>query len=152
MCHQLGRCKQPDAFFFDVGLIGGRPAPKKAREHIIRCCSFDRHDVPADTIINVALWSRVNALEICANGDVVLVQDGSNVRVAKVGQHFEFAGMPLSLVHAGSLERRVPNTAMSVWTLSADTEVWETKDILAAVEYTAFPNDSVGILMPMRYA
>lgn len=152
LCHQLGRCKQPETFFFDVGLIGGRPAPKAAREHIIRCCSLDRHDVPADTIINVALWSRTNALESCATDDVVLVQDGSNVRVAKVGQHFEFAGMPLSLVYIGSLERRVPNTSMSVWTLSADAEVWETKDILAAVEYTAFPNGSVGILMPRRYA
>ena len=80
------------------------------------------------------------------------MQDGSNVRVAKVGQHFEFAGMPLSLVYIGSLERRVPNTSMSVWTLSADAEVWETKDILAAVEYTAFPNSSVGILIPRRYA
>ena len=152
LCHQLGRCKQPEAFSFDVGLIGGRPAPKNARDHIIRCCCLDRDDVPDDTTINVALTSRINALEICASNDVVLVQDGSDKRVAKVAQHFEFAGMPLSLIHTGSFERAVPNTSMSIWTLSANAEVWETKNILAAIEYTVFPNGSVGILMPRRFA
>ena len=144
--------KQPDAFFFDIGLAGGRPAPKLARQHIISCCSLNRDDVPDDAIIHVALTSRINALETCANNDVVLVRDGSNVRVAKVAQHFEFAGMPLSLIHTGSFERAVPNTSMSIWTLSANAEVWETKNILAAIEYTVFPNGSVGILMPRRFA
>jgi hypothetical protein len=33
LCHRLGYCRQPNAFFFDVGLIGGRPAQKSARAH-----------------------------------------------------------------------------------------------------------------------
>lgn len=150
LCHQLSRCKESYTFCFDVGLISGRPAPPRARRNILMACAGDLED---DVEINVALQSRINALEACSAGDVVLVQaDSDRVLVAKVGQHFDLAGMPLSLIHTGSFVRIVPGTSMHIWTLSANAEVWETRCLLTAVEYTVLPNGSIGVLMPMRYA
>ena len=105
----------------------------------------------ANDDIDVAHVSRINAYEVCHKGDVVLLKDGDVVKAGKIAQHFVLAGVPFSLVHPWTLVRRVANTEMNIWRTTADAELWETTDILAAVEHTAFPDGTVGILMPLRY-
>ena len=61
------------------------------------------------------------------------------------------AGKALSLVHPWTLHRRVADTAMAIWSTCAGAELWETQDILVAVEYCSFPDDKVGTLLPKRY-
>ena len=144
-CHQLSNATKPGAFDFDVGLVGGRPAPIKARRLILRTAGLsDEGDA-----INVAIESRINSFETCQKGDVVMLRDGNNAfRAGKIAQHLELAGMPMSLVYPWTLARAIAGTCMSVWTTCDDAELWATRDIIAAVEYTAFPDGNIGVLLP----
>ena len=147
VCHHLVKLKTPGVFDFTVGLVGGRPCPRRARQGILKFLGTEF----ADDDIDVAHVSRINAYEVCHKGDVVLLKDGDVVKAGKIAQHFVLAGVPFSLVHPWTLVRRVANTEMIIWRTTADAELWETTDILAAVEHTAFPDGTVGILMPLRY-
>ena len=100
--------------------------------------------------IKVAIQSRINEYEVCSRGDVVLLKDGGDVRAARIAQHLNVAGVPLSLVHPWTLVRRVANTHMSIWRTTADAETWATADILGALEHIVFP-DGTGILMPRQH-
>ena len=58
----------------------------------------------------------------------------------------------MCLVQAFTLQRRVPGTALAVWRVNDGHEVWETKAILAAVEFCVFPEEAVGTLLPLEFA
>lgn len=146
-CHHLASLQAEGALDFNVGLIGARQCPKKARREIFRVAGIDDE---GDDVL-VALESRINQYETCKKGDVVLLKDGHAVKAGKIAQHLMLAGVPLSLVHPWTLVRRVANTEMSIWSTSADAELWQTTDILAAIEHTTFDDGHVGILMPLRY-
>ena len=147
MCQQLANIKNPGAFDFHVGLVGGRPASKAVRKQILRIAAIE--DQGDD--IKIAQVSRINEFETCHKGDVVLLKNEDTVRAGKVALHLDLAGKALSLVHPWTLHRRVADTAMIIWSTCAEAELWETQDILAAVEYCSFPDDKVGTLLPKRY-
>lgn len=145
VCHQLSKAQQPGAFDFHVGLIGGRAAPRRTRELILRTAGIDDRD---DEIF-VARESRINGFESCKNGDVVILREGATLRAGKIAQHFELGGTALSLVYPWTLERRVANTSFAVWnTGGGEGEIWATQEIVAAVEYLPYPDGKVGVLLP----
>ena len=144
VCQQLSNIQQPSSFNFNVGLIGGRAAPRATRAHIFRVLGLD--DIGDD--INIAKDSRINEFEVCSKGDVVLL---SSQRAGEVALHLELAGHALSLVYPWTLDHKVAGTAMSVWRTHAEAELWETQDLLMAVEYLRYPDDRVAILAPKRY-
>ena len=148
VCHHYAKCNVPGSFDFTVGLIDGRPCPRRARQLILQTLGVE--DEQDD--IQVAIESRINEYEICSKGDVVLLKDGGDVRAARIAQHVNVAGVPLSLVHPWTLVRRVANTRMSIWRTTAAAEVWVTADILLALEHTVFLDGTVGILMPKHIA
>ena len=120
ICHQLSNATKPGAFDFAVGLVGGRPAPIKARRLILRTTGLSDED----DAISVALESRINSFETCQKGDVVMLRDGNNAfRAGKIAQHLELAGMPMSLLYPWTLVRAIAGTCMSAWTTSDDAEL-----------------------------
>lgn len=147
VCHQLTSAKKPGAFDFNVGLVGGRPAPKAARKHILRVAGIDDQGDE----VNVAIESRINSFETCKKGDVVILRDGSTFRAARIAQHLELAGTALSLVYPWTLHRKLEGTCMAIWSTSDDAQLWATQDIVAAVTYTVFPDGKVGILLPLQF-
>jgi len=146
VCHQLASAKKPGAFGFSIGLIGGRPAPKRARAGILHAAGLADE---GDEIL-VAHESRINERETCQKGDVVVLHDGSSFRAGRIAQHLELAGTALSLVHPWTLHRKLEGTSMAIWNTTADAELWATQDIMAAVEHTVFPDGKVGILLPLQ--
>ena len=133
---------------FDVGLVNGRPAPKKSRQLILGVLELDDDGEN----IMVATESRFNHLASCRRGDVVLLQDGEGFRAGQIQLHFDIADMPLSLVQTFTLHRRDRDTALAVWRVNDGVhECFETKHILAAVEYCVYPNGHVGTLLPIEY-
>ena len=147
VCHQLTSAKKPGAFDFNVGLVGGRPAPKAARKHILRVAGIDDQGDE----VNVAIESRINSFETCKKGDVVILRDGSTFRAARIAQHLELAGTALSLVYPWTLHRKLEGTCMAIWSTSDDAQLWATQDIVAAVTYTVFPDGKVGVLLPLQF-
>ena len=148
ICNHYAKCNVPGSLDFTVGLIDGRPCPRRSRKLILQVLGVD--DEQDD--IQVAIHSRINEYEICSKGDVVLLNDGGDVRAARIAQHLNVAGVPLSMVHPWTLVRRVANTRMSIWRTTADAEIWVTADILLALEHTVFTDGTVGILMPKHRA
>ena len=124
--------------------MAGRAAPRATRAHIFRVLGLQ--DIGDD--INIATDSRINEFEVCSKGDVVLL---SSQRAGEVALHLELAGHALSLVYPWTLDHKVAGTAMSVWRTHAEAELWETQDLLMAVEYLRYPDDRVAILAPKRY-
>ena len=149
VCDQFAKISDPIAFDFNVGLVGGRPCPKKARHEILKFLDEEFEDDD----ISVSRVSRINAYETCHVGDVVLMRaEGEHaIRAGKVAQHFSLEEVAFSLVQPWALVRRVAQTEMCIYSTSADAKLWETKDILAAVESCAFPDGTHGILMPLQY-
>ena len=46
----------------------------------------------------------------------------------------------------------MPGTALAVWRVKdGPYEVWETKAIRAAVEFSVYPDGTVGTLLPLEY-
>jgi len=147
VCHHLSKLKDGGTLEFDVGLVGGRPCPRRSRREILQFLGDDFKDDP----INVAIASRISAHEECSKGDAVLLQNDGEIIAGKVAQHLEVGGAALSLIKPWTLIRCVPNTHLHIYSTSADAELWRTSDILCALEYTIFPDGSAGILMPLQY-
>jgi hypothetical protein len=147
-CHQFQQLNSPAAFDFDVGLVGGRPCPRMARQGILRFLGNEFCNDP----IEVANVARINAYETCAKGDAVLLRDDDGtLKVGRVAQHLSLDGHTLSIIHQWTLVLRVANTYLYIYNTSADGEIWRTSEILAAVVHTVFPDGTAGILMPMEW-
>jgi hypothetical protein len=147
VCHHLSKIKDQGALDFTIGLVGGRPCPRRARRAILKFLGDEFEDDP----ISVANVSRINAYEVCYKGDVALLQDGSELVAGRVAQHFSLGDIAFSLVHPWTLIRHVANTELYIYSTCADAELWKTSDILLAVEHTVFPDGTAGILMPLHY-
>ena len=148
VCHQLHQLNSPSAFDFDVGLVGGRPCPRRARHGILRFLGDEFCDDP----IEVANVARINAYETCAKGDAVLLQDDDGtIKVGRVAQHISLDGQTFSIIHPWTLVRRVANTHLYIYSTSAVGVVWRTSEVLVAVVHTVFPDGTAGILMPLEW-
>ena len=147
ICHHLSKLRDQNELDLTIGLVGGRPCPRRARHDILRVLGDDFKD----DIINVSRTARCNIYETCAKGDVVLLQDDNDVVVGRVAQHLSIDNHAFSLVHPWKLIRRVANTDLYIYSTSAEADLWKTTDILVTVEHTVVPDGSAGILMPLRY-
>ena len=147
MCHHLSKIRDQGALNFTIGLVGGRPCPRRARNGILKFLGDEFVDDP----LSVANSSRINDYEVCSKGNVVLMKAGDEVVVGRVAQHFSLGDIAFSLVHPWTLIRHVATTELYIYSTSADAELWQTSDILLAVEHTVFPDGTAGILMPLPY-
>lgn len=147
ICHHLSKLSDQNELDFTIGLVRGRPCPRKARKTILRFVGEEFSDDP----INVASVARINIHETVSKGDVVLMRDDGDIKVGRVAQHLSIDDNAFSLIHPWKLIRRVGTTELYIYSTSADADLWKTSDILGAVEHIVFPNGSVGILMPLRY-
>ena len=148
ICHHLAKLADQSELDFTLGLVRGRPCPRRARAHILRFVGDDFKDDP----IMVANVSRINIYETVAKGDVVLMRaDDGDVLVGRVAQHLAIDNQAFSLIHPWTLVRRVATTEMYIYSVSADANLWHTNTILQAVEHTVFPDGTAAILMPLRH-
>ncbi len=144
VCHHLGSLAAYE-FKFTVGLVGGHPAPTKTEKFILDTLELE----DTDAAILVAQTARFSHLATCRRDDVVLVRDGG-VSAGRVKLHFSVAGETLTILQQYTLRRRVGN--LVVWdTSNVAHEVWETGNILAAVEYCVYPDSDVGIILPIEF-
>ena len=98
--HHLGQLDEPDAFAFDVGLVGGRAASKAIKKVLIDELELEHH-VEAANSIKVSAESRFSPLAACHKSDFVLYKDGQgDLKAGKVQLHCEVLGLPISLVSA----------------------------------------------------
>ncbi len=148
VCHDLSSLKAHD-FNTEVALINGRPAPKKSRRLILEALELEDDGM----VILTAKDARFSPLATCRQKDVVLLQDGDGLRAARIQLHCMVADECLSLVQAFTLRRRMPGTALAVWRVNdGPHEFWETKAIMAAVEFAVYPDGDVGTILPIEYA
>ena len=148
VCHHLASLND-SCFKYGIGLVKGRAAPKKTRRLILEALGLE------DTGMEVltANEARFNKLGACRQDDVVLLQDGNAFRAGRIRLHFATAGECVSMVQAFALHRQVPETALAIWRVSdGPFECWETKAILAAVEYCVYPDGNIGTILPIEYA
>lgn len=147
VCHHLGSMKEHD-FIYEVGLIRGRPAPKKSRRLILEALEMEDDGCE----ILTALEARFSPLALCRQHDVVLLQDGDSLRAARVHLHCMVAGECVSLLETFTLIRRRPGSALSVWRVNDEPhECWETKAIVAAVEFCVYPDGNLGTFLPIEF-
>ena len=81
----------------------------------------------------------------------MLLQDGAGVKAGRVQLHCDIAGHNVSLVQPFILHQRTADTALAIWAVQDDSEVFETKHILAAVEHCTYSSGRVGTLLPLEY-
>ena len=78
--HHLSLLRSPQVFNYAVGLVGGRPASKKARDLLntmLEC-------ITPEIEVHTSSEARFNALAHCQKGDVVLIRHDSSFIVGQV--------------------------------------------------------------------
>ena len=102
--------------------------------------------------IHTSADARFSALAMCRRGDVVLLQDGSGLRAARIQLHCDIADECVSLEQAFKLHRRVPGSALAVWEVGdGPYECWGTKAIVAAVELCMYPDGKVCTILHIGF-
>ena len=148
VCQHLSNLGAYD-FNTDVRLINGRPAPKHSKLLLLTALGID--DDGSDVL--TATTARFSPLATCQKNDVVLLDTEHGLGAGRVQLHCGIHGECVSLVQTFTLVRRVPGTALAVWRVNdGPHECWETKAILAAVEYCVYPDGNVGTLLPIEHA
>jgi len=146
--HHLGQLSNPDAFSFDVGLVGGRRAPLKTKQ--VLTAELQLGADAADSL-KYAVESRFSPVATCHKGDVVILRDPSGALVAgKVQLHCSVLGLPLSLINSYTVHKREP-CGYSIWTPSEENHFIETHEILETVVFSELPNGKVAILLPLEF-
>ena len=148
LCHQFGMLLDPQAFNFEVGLVGGRKAPKAARKLILEALGEAEN---TGHIILVAKESRFNQHGTCMTGDVVLVKEGGSFRAGRVKLHCSIEGEAVTFVNCWQLVSHEPGQGYAVWEQSDTADLLFTSDIVDTVPYMTLPNGHVGTLLPIDY-
>ena len=92
-------------------------------------------------------------MALCSSGDIALVKDTNDgFRAARLHITFQTSDMVLSIVRAFSLVRRDPrDPSLAIWEMvDGPNEAFETKDILASVQYAEYPNGHVATILPLE--
>ena len=147
ICHHMSSLSSHD-FNYEVGLVKGRPAPRKSMRMILEALGLEDDGVEVLTSSDC----KFNHLGSCRQNDVVLIQDGDGLRAARVQLHCAVAGECVTILQAFTHHRRVPGTALVVWRIQdGPSECWEPNAILAALEYCVYPDGTIGTLLPIEY-
>ena len=84
-------------------------------------------------------------MALCSRRDVVLIRDGNGFRAGRLEVNYELHDMILSIVRPFTLVRRNQSSSIVVWeVIEGPSETFETKDILASVEYVEYPQWQCG--------
>ena len=90
-------------------------------------------------------------MALCSRQDVVLIRDGHGFRAGRVEVNYELHDCILTLARPFTLFRRKPNSSIVVWEVTeGPSETFETKDMLASVEYVQYPNGHVATILPLE--
>ena len=147
ICHHFAVVKHA-AFSYTVALVNKRPASKKTRKEIWKLFELDEDGSP----IFVASVARFSPVALCSRSDVVLVVDGDGFRAGRLEANYEIHDCILSLIRPFTLVRRDPNSPLAVWeVVDGPSETFETKDILASVEYCEYPDGNVATILPLEF-
>ena len=109
--HHLALLRSPKVFNYAVGLVGGRPASKKARallNTMLEC-------ITPETEVHTSSEARFNALAHCQKGDVVLIRHDSSFIAGQVLLHASVEGVLLSLVTEWSLHSTNMEAGHAKW-------------------------------------
>ena len=124
------------------------PSPKKNRQLILSALGIDDQGEEVLT----ANTARFSPLATCRKNDVVLLQTANGLVAARVKLHCKVTGECVSLVQIFTFIRRMPGTALAVWRVDdVPHECWETKAIVAAVEFCLYPDGNIGTLLPLEH-
>ena len=93
LCHDIDNMVQPRSFDFKVGLVDGRPAPKRTRNIVFRTVELDVDD---ELQVYVAKSARISLVAGCHTADVVPVRDGEGFGAGRVTLHCGGACIGLS--------------------------------------------------------
>ena len=122
--HHLGQLNQPDAFAFEVGLVGGSKASKKIKQILTAELGLEPNGEAAQSI-KCSTESRFSPLATCQKGDVVLYKDGmGGFKAGKVQLHCEVHGLPISMVSAYDVHKLESHCGHSVWTPATDQKIF----------------------------
>ena len=147
ICHHFHSLKQY-AFESDDSLVDKHPASKKVRKTIWRILNEDDDGRP----ISVSTMAKFNSIGLCSRTDVVLLRDGAGFRAGRVEVNFQIENLVLSIIRPFTLHHRDAGSPVAVWELGdASSNCWETKDILASVEYSEYPNGHVATILPIEF-
>ncbi len=84
-------------------------------------------------------------MALCSRRGVVLTRDGNGFRAGRLEVNYEIHDRILTLVRPFTLVRRNPNSSIAVWEVTeGPSETFETKDLLASVEYVEYPQWQCG--------
>ena len=130
--HHLALLRSPKVFNYAVGLVGGRPASKKARallNTMLEC-------ITPETEVHTSSEARFNALAHCQKGDVVLIRHDCSFIAGKVLMHASVEGVLLSLITEWSLHSTNMEAGYAKWDTRGFRSLVDTCSILDAVCYT----------------
>ena len=87
-------------------------------------------------------------MALCSRRDVVLIRDGNGFRAGRLEVNYEIHDTMLTRIRPFTLVRRNQNDSIGVReVIEGPSEAFETKDILASVEY---PNGKVATILPLE--
>ena len=92
-------------------------------------------------------------MALCSRRDVVLIRDGNGFRAGRLEVNYEIHDTILTLIRPFTLVRRNPNSSIVVWEVTEGlSATFETRDMLASVEYAECPNGHVATFFPLGAA
>ena len=144
--HHLGELKKPGAFCFDIGLIDGSPASRRATNLIAHAMGLE-----GDHDIHTSINSRFNSLAFCSKNDIVLVREANRFRAGRVQIHCSVDGDAFSMISMFTLRKHEPALGYAVWDVSDDgAETVPTHTIIDPVVYSKWADDVICTLLPME--
>ena len=116
--HHLCHIARPDAFNFEVGLVGGRPASKRLHKLVSEALDTGHLNV------KYSVESRFSKLATCRKSDLVLVRVADESRtVAKVLGHFDVGGTPITMTSMYKFIEQDTDRS-SIWEPIGNDSVW----------------------------
>jgi hypothetical protein len=144
--HHLSCLAQSEAFQFGVGLVHGRPAPRKMLEFLSHEFGIQLRSC------RTAITARISEHATCHKGDVVILRsDGDIVVVGMVWFHAETEGECLSLVSVWTQLSKCADTGSAEYSDIHNPLIVPTGDILSSVVYTRPRPGVVRVLVPCQF-
>ncbi len=129
---------------FNIGLVGGMPAPDSIRRTIA-----DALALVATDIVRVSRTSRFNSFATCKQNDVVLVKDADAVYAGQVQMHFEANGVPVSMIDMWELHSYTDvDVGYAIWKNKGTIAFIDTALIIDVMTYQVLEGGMVGTILP----
>ena len=113
--HHLGQLRKPDAFSFEVGLVGGSLASKRIKQLLSAELELDPKGEAVESI-KCSPQVRFSPVALCDRNDVIIFKDDSGFRAGRVQLHCEVLGLPISMVSVFAVHKVGSDSGYSEWT------------------------------------